>query len=620
MQTLQNVLRTLVVPVALAMVMPSELPAAPKGGGQTGSGGVVVDDLDSARELGMALPRKDDSSVRMLIDFAHARNQFAKAALIGSAHGKVGELASLVAKAGDRKLAAAILAADAMAGSHFADLQAATLYKNVEEARARTGIDPSEEKEKGKKGGKAAKAGRKVPGRRSSDAGLIGELLQDSDPETVRLALMAAAYGGDESLKARIAGMPVTGPAAAGAVLLYRVRTGEKLADEEASALFTQAMKSSVTSASDGGLSDFSLDLPGGIMACQAAALQKSQSLLPLLHAALASPDVRIQAEAARAIGAAGSPSSVPVLSQKLGDCSWPVLVEVTRALGAIPDARSITPLITRLRTEKGRFRLDVVYALSSIAGEQKGRTVADWESWWRKTGQAFVPDPGVTQAFRQKNRVQDMVVPSLGMFYSLPIYSDRLCFVVDSSQSMRGERIASLKANLTKAVETIADGVAYNIVNFGGVIEVMRRDSLVRDKRSGFRRIEEMGLSSGTRSYDAMEVGCRMEGVDTLYFLSDGKPTPSQVSEWGEIRRAIALCDRQRPLAIHVVEFNPEGNTEPMVEMADENGGLYEAVVLTGLPEEMDRGAPAAREPQDNKKKGGAKPAPVKGAAPKKR
>jgi hypothetical protein len=56
------------------------------------------------------------------------------------------------------------------------------------------------------------------------------------------------------------------------------------------------------------------------------------------------------------------------------------------------------------------------------------------------------------------------------------------------------------------------------------------------------------------------------------------------------------------------------------MVEMADENGGLYEAVVLTGLPEEMDRGAPAAREPQDNKKKGGAKPAPVKGAAPKKR
>lgn len=592
--------------------------AAPKTENKSGTGGVVIDDLDQARELGMALPKKDDSTARMLIDFSHTRNQFAKATLIACSHGRVGELVTLVAKMGDRRLAAGVLAADAMANSFFGEIEATTLYKNIEEARARSGQDPADDTAKGKKGKKSGKGFKHESGRKSANAELLATLLRDTDADTVRLALMAAAYSGDESVKAAVSAVPVTTATTAGGVLLYKARAGDHLADDQSAALFTQAMKAPASGAAGGGMSEFSLEIPGGVMACQAAGLCKGTNLLPLLHAALASPDPRIQAEAARALAAIGSPASVPVLLQKLADCPWPVLVEVTRALGAIPDGRSITPLIMRLKGEHGRFRLDLIYALSSIVGEQKGRTAEDWESWWRKMGQTFTPDPAVTQAFRQKNRVQDMSVPLLGTFYSLPIYSERICFVVDSSQSMRGDRIKSLRANLTKAIETAADNVSFNIVNFGGVIEVFRRGSLVKDKRGAYRRIEEMDHTTGTRSYDAMEVGCRMEDVDTIYFLSDGKPTPSEVSEWSEIRRAVALCDRQRPVAFYVVEFNPEGFTEPMVNMADENYGLYEAVTITGLPEEMDT-APM-KDTGSKKKTGGgaAKPAAGKGGGKK--
>lgn len=607
---------------AVAVSFAIVVDAAPKAENRSGTGGVVIDDLDKARELGMLAARRDSATAQAFIEFARGRDQFSKAALIGCMHGRPGEMAALVAQEGDRRLAAGILAADALADFWFSENQASTIYRNLDEARSRSGTEPGAGSDR--KAVKAARTAKKPGGRKGSgDGGLLGQLLQDSDAETVRLALMAAAYRGDDGLKAQVAALPVAGPAAAGAVLLYRVRTGDALADDEASSLFAAALRGSPGPHSGGGLADFSLDLPGGVMACQAAALWKGgRTLVPQLHAALSAPDQRIQVEAVRAIGTIGAPDSVPVLIQRLGNCSWPVLVEVTKALGAIPDARSIPPLLARLRSERGRFRLDLVYALSSIAGEQKGPTAEAWERWWRQAAMTFRPNSEATQAFRKAMRVQDMGVPSLGRFYSLPIYSERICFVVDSSQSMRGERMASLRANLTQAVQTLEDHVAYNIVNFGGVIEAMRQGSLLREKRSAYRRIEDMGYTSGTRSYDAMEVGARMEEVDTIYFLSDGKPTPSQVSEWNEIRRAIVLCGRHRPLAFYVVEFNLEGNTVPMVEMSDENYGLYEAVVISGLPEEMDSALPGGKAPQAKKDAGG-KAGAVKGAgkaAPKKR
>jgi hypothetical protein len=353
-------------------------------------------------------------------------------------------------------------------------------------------------------------------------------------------------------------------------------------------------------------MADFTLDLPGGVSACQALGHLRNPNHLPLLSSALNNADLRVQVEAARAIGRIGSSEAIPVLNQKLATCSWPVLVEVASALGEIPDTRSIQGLINRLRIEKGRFRLDIVHALSSIAGEQKGGKAEDWEAWWRTTGSSFTVDASRTKSFREKVRVQDVTIPTLGYFYSLPIYSDKICFVVDTSKSMAGDRIASLRVNLGETLLQMQKGkVSYNIVDFGGRVEMMVKNGLTTDPAKGVKRAAEMNLSAGTRSFDGMECGALLDEVDTLYFLSDGKPVMSEIDAWDEIRRGISLLHRQRPLAFFAVEFNMAGNMVPMVNMTDENSGLYRAIVITGM-EEADAKLMTGKKDKDDKGKKG--------------
>ena len=113
------------------------------------------------------------------------------------------------------------------------------------------------------------------------------------------------------------------------------------------------------------------------------------------------------------------------------------MLIDVCDAIGMMPDKRMIKPLVTRLGRERGRFRQDVVYALSSIAGAQEGKTVREWVEWYKSHGENFEVDPEATKEFRSTRWVTKMSVPSYGFFYGLSIYSDRFCFVVDTSGSM---------------------------------------------------------------------------------------------------------------------------------------------------------------------------------------
>jgi HEAT repeat protein len=607
------------VVVAIA-VNPPLSHALPADKGKQESSGVLVTDLDESRALGQAIKGKADAAVAKEVSgFSQKKGRFYKTALLSACQGNGMEMAGEVMKLGNQKLAAAILATDTMGHYLHNEKIERTLYKNLEKARnaitggggetdeGDTGVaivaGKGVKKGAGRRRGAAGKAEKKA----AAEVELIRTLLGDRDPETVRLAMMAAAYSGDASLKDPVQAVAAKSPAIEGARLLFLVRAECAPEEAEIAAAFNAALRDRITvTGVSGKMADFTLDLPGGVPACQALGHLRNPNHLPLLTAALNSPDLRVQVEAARAIGRLGSPEAIPVLNQKLATCSWPVLVEVASALGEIPDTRSIPGLINRLKIEKGRFRLDLVHALSSIAGEQKGGKAEDWDAWWRTAGSSFTVDDSRSKAFREKVRVQDVIIPALGYFYNLPIYSDRICFVIDTSNSMAGDRIASLRSNLRDTLLQMQKGkVSYNIVDFGGRVEIMTRTGLTSDPGKGVKRAAEMNLSVGTRSFDGLECGALLDEVDTLFFLSDGKPTVSEIDPWDEIRRALSLLHRQRPLAFFAVEFNMAGNTVPMVNMTDENSGLYQAIVITGMEEEEAKFMAGKQDKDDKVKKG---------------
>ena len=508
----------------------------------------------------------------ILHTFAQRPGMIGLAATFGATSGSAGPIAEELirsdvrGKSADPKLlAATILATSAKMASEGAP---------VEGKAAGAGAP-------GKGGDKAGAGGRPGQGIAAAFEEPITSLLAERDLDVLEVTVLAAAWLQLESVKETILALDAyRNSGLLGAKLLYMARLGLDVPEEELREVFSTVPKppGRYTGLSPG-LSGYEVPTSGLCYGCEALGALGEAKYLDLLHTALANRDLRVQIEAAKAIEAIGSPESLPALLEKVESyrTPWPVLVFVLRAVGAIPARGSIPALIDRLGRETGRFRLDVTYALASIAGDQYAGTPEDWRTWWDDNRLTFEVDPQKTAAFRREFKVQDMRVESLGSFYDLDIYSDRVAFVLDTSMSMRGERINSLKVNLSQTLQTLNPVVAFNVVDFGGLITLMKPGALItaREIPLVIGKVQGMTLTLGTRSYDAMELAMLLPGVDTIIFLSDGAPVAGKFDDWSRIRTAIDVYNRYRPIAIYCLEFSAgRENLAAMEALSERNYG----------------------------------------------
>jgi hypothetical protein len=394
-------------------------------------------------------------------------------------------------------------------------------------------------------------------------------------------AILAAAYGGAGEHKETIRAIKPKTPGVYAARALFLSMQGESFTTNDVMQIAAPLLKASkpMTQINAHTTSWNPLAVPGCAFV-EALGISGDTAYLPVLHKALFHPDIRIQTDAVRAIKAIDSEESLPILARRLGDCSWPVAVEICDTISRMPDKRIIGPLINRLGKERGRIRQDLVFALSVIAGEQKAETPKGWASWFHKEGPGFEVDTAASKTFRDEHLTAYTSVPSYGYFYGIKIYSDRFCFVVDTSASMRGARIADLRSNMTECLNSLRGNPAYNIVDFGGDVVTMYAGTLTDDRAIGLKRVEEMPLTYATRSFDAMERACQLNAVDTLIFLSDGAPIRGQIDSWAHIRSALTLMNIYRPMAIQSIDFDPSpGNMENMRLLGLENKGQHMSV-----------------------------------------
>lgn len=452
----------------------------------------------------------------------------------------------LMAAKPTRELAAATLAAEAA-------MLRADLDKRVYMAEAAEARQPTVKARKPKQKGDAA----------DPRIAMLIELIGDQNDEVRQYAMVAAAQHGfvADGLKAAMDAVELDDMEGAmlGARLLYRARTGGEVSATELAAAF-DTIKRPIDEIKrvDAELADMQVLVPTPALACQAIGVIGGSEHLELLHAALEHDDIRVRVDAAIAIADIAAPESVPVLLEQLEDCDWPVLVHVCRGLGRAPAIGSIAPLIEQLEEHEGRFRLDILHALSSIAGNQYGRQSAEqWQQWWDEQREAgFAVDLDKTRAFRSTYRVQDMSLQGNVQFYGLQVPSDRFCFVLDSSNSMSGDRIEDLRANAEQTITSMPRHVAFNLVDFGGRVAWFSESGLSRDRKEAIEYINTMPLTLGTRSYDAIEEGVRHADIDTIVFLSDGSPVWSQAHKWDDIYTACNLMNRYRPVAVWAVSF----------------------------------------------------------------
>ncbi len=289
-----------------------------------------------------------------------------------------------------------------------------------------------------------------------------------------------------------------------------------------------------------------------------------------------------------------------------LSDDSWHVKAGAIDVLVGLWQKRVIPTLIEGFKQAEGRLKLDYLNALQSLTGETLGPQPINWAGWWQQNASDFElgdqPDNW---------RAGESADPSEGdtvAFFGIPLYSNRLMFVMDFSGGMKGTvedgkfkgktKIGLAKRELLNTIKRLRANQRFNILIYRypstfppkpGVQSPYKKGRRLfpasRKARAAayrwVRSLEAKGWGAFSEAFRAATVN---PAVDTIVFLSDGKPTRGKFAGTTAIVEkrffeALDEMNRYRQVMIHTVLTGVgAGGTDEdyMKRIANETGGIF--------------------------------------------
>jgi hypothetical protein len=336
-----------------------------------------------------------------------------------------------------------------------------------------------------------------------------------------------------------------------------------------------------------------------------------------LLAAALAKdgpePDPRALVVAIDGLSGRDAAKAVPPLASRIDDVRWTIRAAVVAALENTPSKEGIDAIVKRMVKEEGRLKDDCARALKALTGKDLPANPEMWRVWWEQNREKWAGKPPPADESKAPNPLADNSKPAepdrRTGFFGLTIESKRVVFVIDVSGSMKekvggsGPDAKSTKAELAKAelkrvVAALEDGTSFDIVFFSSAIRIWKPEMQTADvktRRDAQDYVDGVEIIGGTNTYDALEAafaigdmgkGKKREAdptgdarVDTIVFLSDGKPSVGRTTDPDAIRTAVRGWNKTRRIAVHAIAFGAEKDAaDPkfMKGLADDTGGKF--------------------------------------------
>ncbi|NUP97464.1 MAG: HEAT repeat domain-containing protein [Planctomycetaceae bacterium] len=308
----------------------------------------------------------------------------------------------------------------------------------------------------------------------------------------------------------------------------------------------------------------------------------------------------------------------------------WQVRVSAITALRKVRHRDSIEPLIARLALEQGRLQLDVGDALNEITGRSFGTRLELWKQFWDAYKDRFqIPTDAELAKLRAKQKEEAAKYkPEKGgtSYHGIETPSRRIMFVIDVSGSMENLvvekerfedggypsllRIDICKTELIRTIESLEGYVDFNIIAFATEVKPWKKDLVkanVVNKSAAVdwvRKLAALGgaskedlaqagltasanLEAGkTNTYGALSTALGAAGrgtkdknyecaIDTIFFLSDGRPTVGEYVDPQDVAREIREVNKLRKVVIHTIAIG-EFQKDFMKLLADQNGGIF--------------------------------------------
>lgn len=348
--------------------------------------------------------------------------------------------------------------------------------------------------------------------------------------------------------------------------------------------------------------------------------------------------DPLVRLAAADAAGALKVTEAGAVLPNLLQDSTWQVQTAAIAALAVLRPQPSVQPLIDLMR-KSGRLRTECADALFRITGLDLGVDPERWQGIWDQymaiPGWRIPTDEEMAKkaAARQKSdQFYGKPGDKVTTFAKIPTTSTNVLFIIDVSGSMdeyvvekekfQGYRdyrkFTIVQAELMNAIDGLADNVNFDILSFASDIQAWKKrlvpaNVVNRDgAKAWVKNLQPIGgsesqelaasglggaanLAAGkTNTLKALLYAFGIDAdkpakgpltgadkaavkspLDTVYFLSDGRPSVGRLIHPDEIRKEVRRHNEVYRMVIHTIAIG-EFEKEFLRALAEENGGVF--------------------------------------------
>jgi hypothetical protein len=329
-----------------------------------------------------------------------------------------------------------------------------------------------------------------------------------------------------------------------------------------------------------------------------------------------------------------GSTKVVAPAIVELGDSTWQVRKSAIDALTKVRSLDAIEPLIKALEKEEGINVPDIAEALASLTGKEFGAAVDKWKAWWAEAKAGFaLPAPEAIAYLRTRHDAhtggppREYLKTGVVEYHGIDTPSRSMLFVIDVSGSMESvvtekerfeaghypsfKRIDIVKTELQRTIDHLEPYVNFNILAFATDINPWKKQLVpanVLNKSAAKEwagHLEAIGgnskedlataglagsanLDKGkTNTYGALMTALNIRpgphtgekgytvDVDTIFFLSDGRPTVGEFVDPDDILRELLAANELRKVKIHTIAIG-EFQKDFMRKIAEKTGGIF--------------------------------------------
>lgn len=344
-----------------------------------------------------------------------------------------------------------------------------------------------------------------------------------------------------------------------------------------------------------------------------------------------------VRAAACDAIGELKVRGLAGPLITRLADEQWQVQSAAIGAVASLRPQEAVQPLIDLMR-QSGRLRTECAEALFRITSMDFGVDPDRWQAQWQTLmsieGWRIPTDAELAQKLANRKKYDAFYgkKDEMSSFAGIPTTSTNVLFVIDVSGSMDNlvvevdkfrdykdrKRFTIVQTELLNTIETLGRDTNFNIVAFATDLKpwksrlvpgnVVNRDSaknFVRKlrpiggteaqelARSGLGGAANLGAGK-TNTYKALLYGFGVDPakpvkgpltgfdkkalkrpLDTMYFLSDGRPSVGKLIDTNEILAAVNKYNGQYRIVIHTIAIG-SFQKEFLKQLAGDNGGVF--------------------------------------------